>query len=64
MIPLTLIFEELGFQGVTGLEWGILSGIISTVGIELGYEVEKIGRTIFLTKGRHKRGDKDAKKDK
>jgi len=60
MIPLTLIFQELGFQGVTGVEWGILSGAISTVGIEMGYQLQRIGRSIFLIKKRH---DMEVKKD-
>jgi hypothetical protein len=58
MIPLTLIFSNLGFQGVTGVEWGLLSGTISTVGIEMGYQVQRIGRLMFLVKKRH---DKEVK---
>jgi hypothetical protein len=48
IIPLTLIFEGLGFKGVTGIEWGILAGAISALAIELGYKVEKVGRSIIL----------------
>jgi len=48
IIPLTLIFEGLGFQGVTGIEWGILAGAISALAIELGYKVERVGRSIVL----------------
>jgi hypothetical protein len=59
MIPLSLIFSNLGFQGITGVEWGVLSGAISTVGIEMGYQVQKIGRSIFLIKKRH---DEEVKK--
>jgi len=62
MIPLALIFQELGFQGVTGVEWGILSGAISTVGMEMGYQLERIGRSIFLIRKRHEGGDKNAEK--
>ena len=50
IVPLALIFQGLGFQGVTGLEWGILAGAISALAIELGYKVERIGRSIVLTR--------------
>jgi len=48
IIPLTLIFEGLGFQGITGIEWGILAGAVSALAIELGYKVERVGRSIVL----------------
>jgi hypothetical protein len=48
IIPLTLIFEALGFNGVTGLDWGILAGAISALATELGYKVERVGRSIVL----------------
>jgi hypothetical protein len=48
IIPLTLIFEGLGFKGVTGIDWGILAGAVSAIAIELGYKVEKVGRSIIL----------------
>ena len=50
IIPLTLVFESLGFSGVTGIEWGILAGAISALAIELGYNVERVGRSIVLIK--------------
>ena len=48
IIPLTLIFEGLGFRGVTGIEWGMLAGAVSALAIELGYKVERVGRSIVL----------------
>jgi hypothetical protein len=48
IIPLTLIFEALGFSGVTGIDWGILAGAVSALAIELGYKVERVGRSIIL----------------
>jgi hypothetical protein len=48
IIPLTLIFESLGFNGITGIDWGILAGAVSALAIELGYKVEKMGRSIVL----------------
>jgi hypothetical protein len=48
IIPLTLIFEALGFNGVTGIDWGILAGAVSAVAIELGYKVERVGRSVVL----------------
>jgi len=50
VIPLTLVFEGLGYTGVTGLEWGIITGIISAVAVELGYRIQKISRSIILVK--------------
>jgi hypothetical protein len=48
IIPLTLVFEAIGFKGVTGLDWGILAGAISALAIELGYKIERVGRSIVL----------------
>jgi hypothetical protein len=54
IIPLTLVFQGLGFGGVTGIEWGILAGAVSALATELGYKVERIGRSIMLVQ--HKEG--------
>ena len=48
IIPLTLIFEGLGFSGITGIEWGILAGAVAALATELGYKVERVGRSIIL----------------
>jgi hypothetical protein len=48
IIPLTLIFESLGFKGITGIDWGILAGAVSALAIDLGYKVEKVGRSVVL----------------
>jgi hypothetical protein len=48
IIPLTLVFEALGFSGVTGIDWGILAGAVSALAIELGYKVERVSRSIVL----------------
>lgn len=52
IIPMTLIFEALGFGGITGIQWGMLAGAISALATELGYRVEKVGRSIVLVKHR------------
>jgi hypothetical protein len=52
IIPLTLIFEGLGFNGVTGLERGIRTGFVSALTTELGYEAQRLGRSAVLA--RHK----------
>jgi hypothetical protein len=52
IIPLTLIFERLGFGGVTGIEWGILAGAVSALATEMGYEVQKLGRSVVLIRRR------------
>lgn len=48
IIPLTLVFEALGFSGVTGIDWGIIAGAVSALAIQLGYKVERAGRSIVL----------------
>jgi len=48
IIPLTILFEALGFRGATGMEWGILAGAISAIATEMGYKVQKLGRSVVL----------------
>ena len=62
IIPLTLIFESLGFKGVTGIDWGILAGAVSALAIDLGYRVEKIGRSIMLIQEQKSRWQKSVVK--
>lgn len=50
MIPLTAIFESLGFPGLTGLSWGIISGAVAAVAIQLGWELQQIAGRWFLIK--------------
>jgi hypothetical protein len=50
LIPLTAVFEALGYSGVTGLEWGALVGIIVTLAEEAGYEIIKLGKLRYLRK--------------
>ena len=50
MIPMSLLFEQLGYTGITGIYWGILMGVISGLAIEMGYEITKFGSQIVLTK--------------
>lgn len=50
MIPMSLLFEGLGYTGIMGVAWGILVGVISAVAIEMGYEIDKFGKQIVLKK--------------
>jgi len=50
IIPISAIFEALGYTGATGITWGILVGIVSAAAVELGYEVEKLGAILVLKK--------------
>ena len=50
IIPFTILFQNLGFAGVTGVDYGTLSGLITACAVELGYNVEKVGRFIILHK--------------
>lgn len=47
-IPLTAVFEALGYSGVSGLWWGLVTGAIAAVAGECGYEVIKFGRSVAL----------------
>ncbi|MGQ9551896.1 MAG: hypothetical protein ACUVUE_05650 [Candidatus Bathycorpusculaceae bacterium] len=37
---------------VTWIEWGILAGAVSALAVELGYKVERVGRSIVFTRRR------------
>ncbi len=50
LIPLTAVFEALGYSSLVGLYWGLATGAIAAVCGELGYEVIHIGRTLVLRK--------------
>jgi hypothetical protein len=50
MIPMSLLFEQLGYTGLQGIYWGILSGVVSALAVELGFEVSKFGSQIVLKK--------------
>jgi uncharacterized membrane protein len=49
IIPMSVLFEMLGYAGITGIFYGILLGAASMVAIELGFEVVKLG-TIWVIK--------------
>ena len=49
-IPLTALFEALGYTGVTGLQWGALIGIAATLIEGTEYQIVKFGRQRFLKK--------------
>jgi hypothetical protein len=57
MIPMSLLFEALGYTGIMGVAWGVLVGVISVIAVETGYEISKFGNQIVLKK-------KDTKIDK
>jgi hypothetical protein len=49
IVPMSVVFEYLGFSGITGIFYGILLGAVSMVAVELGYELVKLG-TIWVIK--------------
>jgi len=51
-IPLTALFEALGYTGVTGLQWGALIGIAATLAEGTEYQIVKFGRQRFLKRKR------------
>ena len=67
MIPMSLLFEGLGYTGIMGVAWGVLVGVISAVAIEMGYEIDKFGKQIVLkktgTNSQKGSSDKGEKKD-
>jgi len=48
IIPFTMLFQALGLNGITGVDYAALSGLITACAVELGYQVEKVGRFIIL----------------
>jgi len=50
MIPMSLLFEGLGYTGIMGVAWGVLVGVISAIAVEMGYEIEKFGKQIVIKK--------------
>ncbi len=49
-LALSAVFEAVGLEGLAGIGWGILAGIIIAVAVELGYEIRQIGGRYFLFK--------------
>ena len=49
-IAMSVLFEALGYQGLTGVMWGILLGSVSTIATEIGYEVTKLGSIWIIKK--------------
>jgi hypothetical protein len=50
MIPMCVLFEELGYTGLQGIYYAILAGVIEGLAIELGFEITKFGSQIVLKK--------------
>ena len=50
MIPMSLLFEQLGYTGITGIYWGVLMGVISGLAIEMGFEITKFGSQVVIKK--------------
>jgi hypothetical protein len=48
VIPFTSIFEALGFSGLTGNSHTLLSAVIAVCGVEMGFQVRKIGKSLIL----------------
>ncbi len=49
-LALSAVFQVVGFEGLSGIGWGVLAGIVISVAVELGYEVRQIGGRYFLFK--------------
>ncbi len=64
IIPLTYIFENLGYAGLTGLGWALLAGATTAVAIECGYAVRKVGHMIVLEQQKSNREVKSSKEVK
>jgi len=48
IIPFTSIFEMLGYTGITGHNHTRLVVVIAVCGVEMGFKVEKLGRSLVL----------------
>ena len=56
-IAMSVLFEALGYQGLSGVMWGVLVGAVSVVATELGYEVTKLGTIWTINKPISKNND-------
>ena len=56
VISFTSIFEALGFRGLTGNSHTLLSAVIAVCGVEMGFKVEKLGRSLVLVLKKRNRG--------
>jgi uncharacterized membrane protein len=63
MIPMSVLFEQLGYTGMVGVGWGVLVGVISAIAIEFGYEITKFGSQVVLKKTDSKQGTSRQKDD-
>ena len=64
MIPMCVLFEELGYTGLQGVYYALLSGAIMGLAVELGFEVSKFGSQVVLKKETdHQNGDNDKEKN-
>ena len=64
MIPMSLLFEELGYTGLQGVYWAMLVGVISGIAIELGFEITKFGSQIVVKKDTNHQKDGSDKENK
>jgi hypothetical protein len=55
VIPFTSIFEALGYRGATGNSHTLLSAVIAVCGVEMGFKVEKLGRSLVLVLKKERR---------
>lgn len=63
-IAMSALFEALGYQGLNGVLWGILLGVVSTIATELGYEVNKLGTIWTVRKPETKNTSTDTNQQK
>jgi len=52
IVPFTLIFEALGYSGLTGNSHTLLSAVIAVCAVEMGFRVEKLGRSLCIVSKR------------
>jgi hypothetical protein len=65
MIPMSVLFAELGYTGLQGIYYTILAGVIEGLAIELGFEITKFGSQIVLKKDtNHQKDGSDKEKNK
>ena len=48
VIPFTSIFKALGYTKLTGNSHTFLTAVIAVCGVEMGFKVEKLGRSLVL----------------